>query len=104
MKSAKELQVAAISVAAMTMLSGCESSARLTPDFGQSVRQDIAAQITDPEGVGRTAPAAKGDGARVALAQDRYQKNKVIPPQVSTTSGFGSNTPSSGSGGSGSGN
>ena len=97
----KPAAVFALSVASLAMLCGCESSTRLSPDFGQAIRQDIAAQITDPDGVGSTAPAPKGDGARVALAQDRYQKNKVIPPQVSTTSGVGASSPSGGSGGSG---
>ena len=91
----------ALAVAALAMLCGCQTSMRLSSDFGQAVRQDFAAQITDPDGVGSTAPEAKGDGARVALAQDRYQKNKVIQPQVSTTSGIGATSPSGGSGGSG---
>jgi hypothetical protein len=78
------------------MLSACtQSTIRMQPDFGVAVRQDIAAQITDPDAHYAGTPAPGGaDGSRVSLAQSRYQTDLVIPPattstQTSTTSTAG---------------
>ena len=96
-------RVIACSALLAGLLGGCVGSTRLDPDFGDAVRQDAAAQVADPDGVGRRASASAADGARTALAQDRYQKNQVIPPVVSTTTSTRSAGGSNGSGASGSG-
>lgn len=63
------------------MLAGCTQSAlRLNDDFGRAVRADVAAQIADPDAHYAGAPAPGSNGARVGLAQKRYETNKVIPP------------------------
>jgi hypothetical protein len=83
-------------------LSGCtESRLHNSSDFGVAVRQNLALQTTnpDPHYVG-TPPPGGADAPRVALAQDRYEKGKVIKPenlQTSQLSTGGSN--GSGSGG-----
>jgi len=80
-------------IAAMLGLSACaaqspvESEMRMSPDFGDAVRENLAAQIADPDPhyAGTVAPGAS-DGARIDLAQTRYQKNQVIPPSSTTAS------------------
>jgi len=64
-----------------------ESEVRMSPDFGDSVRENLAAQIADPDPhyTGTIAPGAT-DGSRIDLAQTRYQKNEVIRPASSTAS------------------
>ena len=67
-------------------LSGCVQANTVNPDFGVAVRQNIAAQIADPAPrYERTAPPAS-DGPRTALAQQRYEKGQVIPPETTSTS------------------
>src|SRR5437660_6022539 len=81
----------AVAVLACLALSACaQSSLRLNPDFGRAVRQDVAAQIADPDAhyEGTPAPGSRGD--RVELAQKRYQNNQVIQPSTTTASGAGS--------------
>ena len=67
--------------------SPAESEMRLSPDFGDAVRENLAAQIADPDAhyTGTPAPGAS-DGARIDLAQTRYQKNQVIQPSTTTAS------------------
>ena len=69
-------------------LAGCvDSHPTLSPDFGVAMRQDMAAQIADPDAhYGKT----DSDGARAALAQERYRADKVIPPSSIGTSKAGS--------------
>ena len=68
-------------------LGGCAST-HLSDDFGHAVRQNIAAQIANPDAhfVGAIAPGS--NASRVAAAQDRYIRGKVIQPsnQVAATS------------------
>jgi hypothetical protein len=72
-------------------LSACtQSEVRLSPDFGQAVRQDMAAQIADPDAHYIGTPAPGTDGARVGLAQQRYGKGEVIQPSSTTASSKGS--------------
>ena len=77
---------------AMLGLTACaqnpsQSEMRMSPDFGDAVRENLAAQIADPDAhyVGTPAPGAS-DGARIDLAQTRYQQNQVIPPASTTAS------------------
>jgi hypothetical protein len=68
-------------------LSACaQSSLRLNPDFGNAVRQDLAAQIADPDAHYEGTPAPGSAGTRVGLAQKRYDANQVIQPSSTTAS------------------
>lgn len=82
---------AAIIVFASLALSACaQSSLRINPDFGSAVRQDVAAQIADPDARYQGTPSPGSRGDRVGLAQKRYQNNEVIQPSSTTASGAGS--------------
>jgi uncharacterized membrane protein YgcG len=95
---------------AVLLLSACEHSGSAfnmhrfeSPDFGDSVRSNVAAESVpaDPEAVNSPVEA---DGARQSLAQARYHTDHVkVPPSPATstiTTGSGSSTEgSSGSGG-----
>ena len=91
------------SLAAAPLLSACtQSEIRLQPDFGVAVRQDLAAQIADPDAHYSGVPAPGSDGSRVSLAQTRYQTGNVIPPAAISSNGpststAGSSTSSAGS-------
>lgn len=81
-----------LAIAALLGLGACaqnpmQSEIRLSPDFGDAVRENLAAQIADPDPhyAGTLAPGAS-DGARIDLAQTRYQKNQVIQPANTTAS------------------
>ena len=70
------------------LLGGCaQPELDMSPDFGVALRQDLAAQIADPDAHYTGIPAPGADGARAALAQTRYQKNDVIQPATMTASG-----------------
>ena len=79
-------------IAVMLGLGACtqnpaQSEIRLSPDFGDALRENLAAQIADPDPhyAGTLAPGAS-DGARIDLAQTRYQKNEVVRPASTTAS------------------
>ena len=77
-------------VAAVIGLSACsQSHLRLQPDFGSAVRQDVDAQIADPDARYLGTPAPGSNGARVELAQKRYEQDLVIPPTSVTASSDG---------------
>jgi len=66
---------------ALAGLSACvQSQKTLAGDFGVAVRQDIAAQIADPDA--RYPADTATDGARVGLAQERYRAGKSIQPNT----------------------
>jgi hypothetical protein len=75
------------------LLAGCaaqtpkpdESALYISPEFGQALHQDIVAQIADPDAHYTGNPAPGSNGSRVALAQRRYVKGRVIPPPSTTT-------------------
>jgi hypothetical protein len=70
-------------------LGGCiQSELFMSPDFGVALRQDLAAQIAEPDARYAGTPAPGADGARAALAQSRYQNNNVIQPTTMTASGY----------------
>jgi len=78
-------------VAGGVLLSACADEKQLTldrhdSDFGRAVREDLAAQIADPDAAYK-GPPPPSSGARAALAQTRYQADKVTPP-VSTSTGI----------------
>jgi hypothetical protein len=92
MNPIKTGHVAILGAACMLLLlAGCaQSSLRISPDFGNAVRQDIAAQIADPDAHYTGTPAPGSSGPRVGLAQKRYDAGQVIPPSSMTASGAGS--------------
>lgn len=68
-------------------LGGCvHSEVNLSPDYGQAYRQDVKAQIADPDAQYKGTPAPGSNGARVGLAQKRYEKGQVIQPSTATAS------------------
>ena len=86
--------LAAALAGAGALLAGCEgsspsleqSSLRLSDDFGRAVREDVAAQIVDPDPSWKAGPPPPSDGERAALAQKRYQHDVVIQPSTAATS------------------
>jgi len=99
--------VIATVVASGLLLSACTvSEERLSPDFGQAVRQDAAAQIADPDARYVGDPAPGSNGMRIELAQKRYVRDQVIQPSTMTAqsgatsadNGAGSNNGGMGSG------
>jgi hypothetical protein len=79
-------------------LSGCESDLRISKDYGVAVRQDVAAQIADPDAHYTGVPQPGSDSTKVASAQQRYVSGHVIQPASTSTS-----TVSTGGGGGGGG-
>ena len=68
-------------------LSACvEGRTSMGADFGKAVALDSRAQITNPDA---RYPAAVTDGARAALANDRYRTGKVITPPSASASKVG---------------
>ena len=68
-------------------LSGCAvSQYHLTDDYGRAVRQDLAAQIANPDARYAGVPAPASDGQRTSAAQTRYEKGTVTPPASTSTS------------------
>jgi hypothetical protein len=68
-------------------VSGCSVSRyHLADDYGRAVRQDVAAQIADPDARYVGDPAPGSDGKRTSLAQTKYETNTVTPPASTSTS------------------
>lgn len=67
-------------LAAALALAGC-AQPKLSQDFGYALKQNVAAQVADPDARYSGTPAPGTDSARVALAQERYQTGKVIRPE-----------------------
>jgi hypothetical protein len=88
MKSISIGRVAIVAAACLApLLSGCmQSSLRISPDFGNAVNQDMAAQIADPDAHYAGTPAPGSSGLRVDLAQKRYDTGQVIQPSSTTAS------------------
>lgn len=96
MKTTVRLLLAAgAALAAGVSLSGCatpaEKQAAKDPfeqqfnAFGRSVRQNIAAQIADPDPAWKNTPPPATNGRRVEEAQKTYHKEQA---QTSTTTSF----------------
>jgi hypothetical protein len=71
---------------ALTILSGCATPLRMSPDFGQAVGQDTMAQVADPDARYAGTPAPASDGQRADAAHERYAKDQVIQPAATSTS------------------
>jgi len=95
---------------AVLLLSACEHSGGLStarfnsPDFGNSVRSNIAAESVPADPAAVNSPV-EADGARQSLAQQRYRTDRVKQPPTPATSsvatGSGSGTEGSSGGGGG---
>lgn len=79
------------SVGVLFVMTGCASQP-LSPSFGVALKQNLVAQIADPDVRYGAAPDA--DGARTALAQDRYRTGKVIAPSTLGASEVGADAAS----------
>lgn len=75
-----------LAILAAGALGGCESQLRLSPDYGMAFRQDVAAQIADPDAHYAGVPQPGSSPARVSLAQRRYVSGRVIQPASTSTS------------------
>jgi hypothetical protein len=83
-------------------LSACaQSTLRLSPDFGAAVRQDLAGQIADPDARYMGVPDPGANGLRTGLAQQRYDRNQVVPPLSTSTTTSQQNQAPPGGGGAG---
>jgi hypothetical protein len=72
---------------AALLLSGCMVSRdHLSAEYGREVRQDMVAQIADPDARYKGDPAPASDGPRTSLAQTRYERGTVIQPASTSTS------------------
>ena len=78
-------------------LGGC-ATRHLGADFGQAVRQDIAAQVANPDARYAGVIAPGSNASRVAAAQDRYAKGKVIQPSTQVAASSVAAAPSTSSG------
>lgn len=58
------------------------------PEFGEAVRNNMAAQIVDPEPPESMEPLPS-DGVRRARMIERYQADKVEHPRIPTTTTLG---------------
>ncbi len=86
----KITRIIAAVVLGLVVLTACETEPRMTlsPDFGNSVRHNMAVQVINPPSVGKATTAVPMDGVRALGAIDRYQKHEVIEPEkVETTTG-----------------
>lgn len=77
------------------MLTACADTKQMASDyhdadaFGHAVREDLEAQIVNPNPTWPGAPP-KSSGARAALAQTKYQSDSVTKPVgLVTTAGTG---------------
>jgi hypothetical protein len=86
-------KIAASAVTAVTLLaagmglSGCAvSRLHIGDDFGVAVRQNLAAQVADPDARYKGLPAPGANGLRADQAQGRYDSGQVIEPASTSTS------------------
>jgi hypothetical protein len=88
MRSMIKTGLAAAAIVALAAgLGGCITAPlHVGDDFGHAVRQDVLAQVADPDAKYVGIPEGGAHGARVGLAQDRYVKGEVTPPASSSTS------------------
>jgi len=75
-----------IALALSAGLSGCMASrTHLSKDFGAALREDLVAQIADPDARYTGDPDPGSNGGRVAQAQERYRTGKVIAPAAAAS-------------------
>jgi hypothetical protein len=83
---AKSAAVAVLVGAALGLSACVQSRLSIADDYGQTLRQHVAAQIADPDAHYSGVPAPGSNGRRVGLAQERYNRNAVITPASTSTS------------------
>jgi hypothetical protein len=94
--TARRLAAITTVVAAALALSSCaQSDLRLSPDYSVAVRQNLAAQIADPDAQYAGVPTPASNGTRTAASVTRYVTDKVIQPVSPTTSSTGGAAPTS---------
>lgn len=77
-----------LSIACAGAVAGCEQPDALNPDFGNAVRQNMAAQIINPEPANASAGAPDLTGAVAVGSYGRYRTGNVKEPvPLSTKSG-----------------
>jgi len=80
-------------------LSGCmPANAGLSPDFGLALKQNLAAQVADPDAVYDRTMEPASNGQRAADASDRYVRGEVTVPRSQGTSQIGGSNGGSGGG------
>ena len=79
-------------VLGLAVLTACETEPRMTlsPDFGNTVRHNMAVHIINPPSLGKATTALPMDGVRALGAIDRYQKHEVIELEKVETTDQGS--------------
>lgn len=81
-------------------LGGCMETNSGNANLGAAVRHNMALQIIDPNPTYKGDAVPGGNGARTAVAQERYQTDKVEKPERLRTSDVsGDDGDSGGSGG-----
>ena len=87
----KITRIIAAVVVGLAVLTACETEPRMTlsPDFGNSVRHNMAVHIINPPSLGKATTAVPMDGVRAFGAIDRYQKHEVIEPEEVKTTDIG---------------
>jgi hypothetical protein len=72
---------------------------RDAPDFGETTRENVAAQIANPDAHYAGAPEPGSNGMRTDTAQERYVRGKVTPAPAEATSQIAGAGGGGGSGG-----
>jgi hypothetical protein len=103
--AARVLAAAGLAGAALGLSACAISRLHIADDYGVAERQDLAAQVADPDASYKGLPAPGASGLRTDLAQGRYDAGRVIQPASTSTStvtvGGGQGGGSGGSGGAG---
>lgn len=103
-RTSVRLLALAAALAAVAAQGACtQTQLRDAPDFGESVRQDQAAQIANPDAHYAGVPGPASNGRRSDSAVDRYVRGKVIAPPTMATSDVGVGSGGGGGGGGGGG-
>jgi len=84
--SLRRTGLVALLVASLSGCGGYYQSATPFPGQGNSVRQNAAVMIIDPQPAGAANTNLDMDGQRALVAIERYHSNTVIPPtELGTT-------------------
>lgn len=94
--------IVAVLVGAALGLSACaQSRMDLADDYGRAVRQDLIAQVADPDAHYQGVATPGSNGRRVGIAQERYNRNAVVQPASTSTSSASTGGGGAGAGGGG---
>jgi type IV pilus biogenesis protein CpaD/CtpE len=88
-EAVRRLALAGALAACGAGLAGCVVPQQtLSADFGRALHENLVAQIADPDAA-YPGPPPPADGARAALAMERYRTGQVIKPVPATASKIG---------------